>query len=434
MGFTLNLFIIIADQLMLFIINLLVARHAGDVLFGDYTVATNALMLLGTMFTLGMDSIIAYYVPKYYIQNKYSNIVTLTQEIINFLKPLYVWVVVLGSLCTITLISLTLALRNIALFDVSHPLYLFLWGTVALSLYAICKQYFRAINYMRTAVILSLLQTIVYFILSLIIYFYLYPALFNDNKHYFPHIMLIGFIASYTLIIGVAFFLYKRTELSTIEVKSAHAIAWKDKIYGYTIQNLNRYIFTAIPLMMIEWLGRNEHSVGLFAAIISIISLALIAIAPIGILIGPDISAAFAQSRDALKRVMQKYLMICVSIALITILIIGIFAKQILLLYQSNFTDALPYLYVCLINILTFSITMPLARMVRYSHRGSEIGAKLTLSLLLFQLIACIILINWLGLLGAIICYVGINIVYILVILVISLRIYKTAPFDEMKN
>ncbi|MGQ3888292.1 hypothetical protein ACQUW5_04570 [Legionella sp. CNM-1927-20] len=434
MNFTLNLIIIIADQFMLFIINMLVARHAGEVLFGNYTVATSSLWLIATMITLGIDSIIAYYVPKYYVQSKYSDIVSLTREITNFLKPLYLWVIVLGSIGAVALIALASTLRNIALFDISHPLYLFLWGTVALSLYTISMQYFRAINYMRTAILLSLMQTIFYFILSLIIYFYLYPAILHDDRRYFAHIMLIGFILSYLLVLIIVTFLYQRSEIHSFTSRSTTtSLEWRDKIYGYTIQNLNRYIFTVIPLIVIEWLGTSERSVGLFAAVTSIISLASVAISPIGILIGPDISASFAQKREILKKVIQKYLLICIGIALIVMVILGLFAKQILLLYQSQFTQALPYTYVCLINILTYSITMPLSKMIQYSRRGSEIGAKLTLSLLLFQFISCIIFIRWLDLLGAIICYVGINIIYIITMLILGLRIYKTDPFGSAK-
>ncbi|STX52817.1 Polysaccharide biosynthesis protein [Legionella busanensis] len=434
MDFALNLIIIIADQLMLFIINMLVARHAGEALFGDYAVATSSLFLIATLITLGIDSIIAYYVPKYYVQSKYSTIVRLTEDVSHFLKPLYLWVMVLGCIGAVTLIALATALKNITLFDIGHPLYLFLWGTVALSLYTISMQYFRAINYMRTAILLSLLQTIFYFILSLIIYFYLYPALLHDNKHYFPHIMLIGFILSYLLILVIVSFLYKRSNIHSFKPELANtSIEWKEKMYGYTIQNLNRYVFTVIPLIVIEWLSNEEGSVGLFAAVTSIIAIAAIAIAPIGILIGPDISASFAQSREALKKVIQKYLLICVGIALIVMLIIGLFAKQILLLYQSHFMNALPYTYACLINILTYSITMPLSKMIQYSHRGSEIGAKLTLSLLLFQFVACIIFISWLDLLGAIICYIGINIIYIIAMVILGLKIYKNDPFGSAK-
>lgn len=68
MEFLFNLLIIIADQFMLFVINMLVARHAGEVLFGDFTVATNALFLIATIITFGIDSIIGYYVPKFYVK------------------------------------------------------------------------------------------------------------------------------------------------------------------------------------------------------------------------------------------------------------------------------------------------------------------------------------------------------------------------------
>lgn len=76
MDFYLNLFIIVADQLMLFIINMIVARHAGEELFGDFSVATSALLLIATVITFGIDSIIAYYVPKFYIRKNMMKLVT----------------------------------------------------------------------------------------------------------------------------------------------------------------------------------------------------------------------------------------------------------------------------------------------------------------------------------------------------------------------
>lgn len=432
MDFLLNLIIIIADQLMLFVINILVARHAGEALFGDFTVATNGLLLFSTLITLGMDSIIAYYVPKFYIQKKYTAIFELTGSIKSFLRPIYLIVFSLGFLFSITILALSKSLEKLTLFDITHPLFLFLWGAVVLSTFIIYIQLFRAVNYMRTAVILSLMQTCCYFALSMCIYYYVYPLFFHGNKQYFPHVMLIGFVLSYFICVIIAITIQRHSALQRYKKTNLQRyFAWKGKIYGYTIQNLNKYIFTTIPLMMIEWLGDNEHSVGLFSAVCSIITLAFIAIAPIGVLIAPDISAAFAQSQEALKKVMKKYLWICVAIALVIMSIMGFFAKTILLLYQSNFIDALPYTYACLINVLTFSISMPLSKMIQYSARGSEIGAKLTLYFLLIQLFLSALLIHYFGLKGAVSCYIGINILYNLAMIFLAFKIYHRDPFGE---
>lgn len=434
MGFSLNLFIVIADQFMLFIINMLVARHAGEELFGDFTVATNALWLLATIITFGIDSIIAYYIPKFYIKKRYGEIIRLTVSMRGFLKPIYLTLFTSGLLLSLALIGLGRALTALDFFEISHPFLLFVWGAVALSLYNIFIQFFRAIGYMRTAVILSLCQTMTYFFLSLLTYFYLYPIFFHDDAHYFPHAMLIGFILSYVFILLISVFIQRRTRIQLYKNHVAVDIpsqpVWKDKMYGYTIQNLNRYIFTTIPLLVIEWLGHHEHSAGLFSAVTSIISLAFIAIGPIGILIGPDISAAFAQSREKLKRTVGKYMLICFAISIVILIIMAFFAKQILLLYKSNFINALPYTYICLINVVTYAVSMPLSKMIEYSHRGNVVGAKLTMSILLFQFISCLILIPWLDLIGAIICYVGINIIYNVVMVIMALRIYRTEPFD----
>lgn len=432
MDFLLNLFIITADQLMLFVINLMVARHAGEVLFGDFTVATNALFLIATLLTLGIDSIIAYYVPKLYVKQLYPEIFGLTLGMKAFLRPIYTRVFVGGILLTVTLLALTQVIDRLRLFEIAHPLFLFIWGSVPLAIYNIFIQFFRAIDYMRTAVIMSLLQTSCYFLLSLAIYFYIYPVLFHEQKEYFPHVMLVGFITSYILMVILAIAINRRSKLRAAAIKKANPrYVWKDKIYGYTIQNLNKYIFTAIPLMIIELLGHSEHSVGLFSAVNSIISLAFVAIAPIGILIAPDISAAFAQNKAVLKAVMRKYLLICLAISLLIVVVMGFFAKSILILYQSNFIDALPYTYACLINVVTFSISMPLSKMIQYSSRGSVIGAKLTINLILIQLISSIILIHWFDLLGAVLCYIGINIIYNGIMIYMAIKIYRYDPIGH---
>ncbi|CEK12048.1 lipopolysaccharide biosynthesis protein [Legionella hackeliae] len=435
MEFLFNLLIIVADQFMLFVINMLVARHAGEVLFGDFTVATNALFLIATIITFGIDSIIGYYVPKLYVRKQYKEIIALTFSVKDFLKPIYLTLLVGGLLLSLSLIALSSAIKNLQIFEISHPLSLFLWGAVGISIYSIYLQFFRAVDYMRTAVSLSLMQTVLYFLLSLFTYFYLYPVLFHDNPSYFPHVMLIGFILSYLFFVGVAFIIQQRTKLQVFlnpETEPSDTVdVWKEKMYGYTVQNLNKYVFTAIPLLVIEWLGHTEHATGLFSAVTSIISLAFIAIGPIGILIGPDISAGFAQSKEKLLKIMKKYLLICFGIACIIALLIGLFAKNILLLYQSNFIDALPYTYICLINIFTYAISMPLYKMIQYSQEGSRVGAKLTLYLLLLQIIACLILIPWLNLIGAIICYVGINIVYNVSMVFMAIRIYRQNQFGR---
>ncbi|CDZ75980.1 hypothetical protein BN59_00244 [Legionella massiliensis] len=435
MDFSLNLLIIIADQLMLFIINMLVARQAGEELFGDFTVATNALFLVATFITFGIDSIIAYYVPKFYVKKKYEEIVGLTSSLRIFLQPIYKTLAIGGILLSIAIMALSVILADVDMFEISHPFFLFAWGAVVLSVYTIYIQFFRAVNHMRTAIVLSLLQTFSYFILSLFTYFYLYRVMFHDNPHYFPHVMLIGFIISYVIIVLVSLFLERKSDLQQMYKDTVPSevnfYKWQDKIYGYTLQNLNKYNFTAIPLFVIEWLGPDEQSVGLFSAVVSIISLAYIAIGPIGILISPDISAAYAQSREVLRKTMVKYLSILTLIALVIIVVIALFAEQILLLYQSNFILALPYTHLCLINILTYAISMPLSRMIQFSKNGSQTGARLTVSLLFSQFLACLILIPWLGLQGAITCYVGINIVYNLAMIVMAIYIYRNEPFEN---
>lgn len=433
MAFLLNLVIIIADQLMLFTINMLVARHAGEALFGDFTVATSSLFLIATVITLGIDSIVAYYVPKFYAKQRFEDITALTLSVRNFLKPIYITLVAGGILLALAMIALSVALEGLQLFEIGHPLALFLWGAVALSIYNIYLQFFRAVDYMRTAVILSFVQTMCYFLLSLFAYFYLYRVLFEDNPHYFPHVMLIAFISSYVITVLISLIIQLKTKVSVFTQLSEkyHQTLdiWKEKIYGYTVQNLNKYVFTAIPLLVIEMIGSDEYSVGLFSAVSSIISLAFIGISPIGILIGPDISAAFTQDRQYLLKTMKKYVLICLGIAIVIAAIIGFFAKDILLLYRSGFIRALPYTYICLINILTYAMSMPLAKMIQFSSRGAKLGARLTIGLLLFQITACFILISWLNLIGAIICYVGINIVYNLAMLFMAIKIYREENF-----
>ncbi|KTD34048.1 hypothetical protein Lnau_2018 [Legionella nautarum] len=434
MNFSFNLFIIVADQFMLFIINMLVARHAGEELFGDFSVATRALLLLATIITFGIDTIIAYYVPKYYLRQRFDEITDLTSSLREFLQPIYTKLFFGGVLLSLAIIALSRAMGDISLFEITHPFFLFLWGAVGISLYSICIQLLRAIDYMRTAIVLSLMQTVFYFLLSLITYFFLYPVLFHDNRHYFPHVMLIGFIVSYVLILPLSFTIEQRTELQQLYKKKkviASNLDWKEKMYGYTLQNLNRYIFATIPLLMIELLGSNEESVGLFSAVVSIISLAFIAMYPIGILIGPEISAAFAETREVLKKTVTKYLLISFSMSFIVVVLMAFCAKDILLFYKSGFIRALPYTYFCLINIVTFSISMPLSRVIQFSKQGNKIGARLTISMLALQFLACLILIPLYDLTGAVICFVGINIVYNIAMICLAIRIYHHDPFGQ---
>ena len=431
MDFVLNLIIITADQLMLFIINLLVARHVGEQLFGDYSAATNALLLLATLITLGIDSIVAYYFPKLYLKRKFLDIAQLSFAIRKFLQPIHVATFSLGLLFAVTLIALAQASKKLELFEMHHPLFLFLWGTISISLYRIFVQFYRSINYMRTAVVLSFVQTLIYFIFALLIYFFIHDFLPERNVVYFPHFMLMAFVGSYFLTVGFCYLLFNhianpyKDRVQKAPPLDKNTYPWRSKIYGYMIQNLNIYVFSTIPLLVIEVLGHNEKSVGLFAAVSSIISLAFIAISPIGILISPDISAALADTKLKLKQTMTKYLFICFGIAFVITLVFGAFAKQILLLYKAQFIDALPYLYISLINIITYSINMPLSKMIQYSKHGSALGAKLTIYFIIIQIIACITLIQLYGIVGAIVCFVGINILYNLVMMVIALNLYK---------
>lgn len=430
MDFALNFLIIIVAQLAVFIINLIVARQVGPEIFGDFTVATNGLQLIATVITLGIDSIIAYYVPKLYFIKKYEEIGELAWSIKHFLKPFYLAVISLSLLFNLSLIALSHASKNLKLFELSHPLFLFIWGTVFLSLNNIFLQLFRTLGYMRTAVLLNLLQTFSYFLFSLFISYCLYAYFFNGDNHYFAHMMLIGFISSFIITTLVSFFLLKRSYHTSL-LKMGPKSQWKNKIWGYTIQSLNKYIFGVIPLLVIEWLGPKEASVGIFYAVSSIISLALIILFPIGILISPEISAAHIQSKEMLKQTIIKNLLICFSLALVVTLFFAFFVEKILSLYGPAFASALPYTYFCLINIITFALSIPLARMIQFSKNGANWGANLTLSLILWQLVTSVILVHYYQLLGAIICYITINIIYVLALTVMAYRLFQRDEFSE---
>lgn len=434
MAFLLNLLIILSTQAMLFIINMIMARHAGAVLFGDYTVATNSLLLLAAFVTLGTDSIIAHYVPKLYIKRKYHEIKGLLAAIQRFLAPIYTLMIVFGLLLTFTIITVNYFINRAPLFGISHPLTFFLWGSVGIATCNIYLQLLRAINFFRTAILINFLQTVFYFGLALIIYFYFYPLIFHENKRYFAHAMLFGFILSYFLAVGL-FMIVRHKSHFQFDQKSLpivdYPLSWKNKIYGYTLQNLNRYIFMTIPLLVLEIIGKNDYAAGLFAAIISIMTIAYTAIGPLGTFISPNISAAYAQSKRTLKKTVNRFLVVCFVVSLITALLLGAMAKHMLLLYQSNFIYVLPYTYICLITVVTYGISTPLSRAILFSYNGSQITAQLTLALLVIQFVASVIMVHWFGLLGAIICYIGINFLDLAIKIVLMRRIYHYDPFGN---
>lgn len=429
MDFLFNLFIIIADQLMLFVINVLVARHVGEKLFGDFSVATSSLLLIATIVTLGIDAIVAYYFPKLFVRRQFDQLAQLARSIRKFLEPIHLTIFSLGLLLALAIIALSMAFEKLQIFELNHPLFLFFWGASAISLYNIFVQLFRSVGYMRTGISLSLLQTVIYFVLAIIIYQNYRKIIPPQYIHFFPHAMLIGFLASYFITDTVCFWLFNRISRPFLDkIKSLPIdtpFEWRQKIYGYMVQNLNIYIFSTIPLLAIEWLGQNEKSVGLFAAVISIISLAFIGIRPLGILIAPEISAALAEPKQKLIQTMRSSLLLCFGIATIITIIFALFAKQILLLYQAKFIMALPYLYWCLITIITYSVSMPLSRMIQYSEYGDKLGAKLTIIFIIVQVITSAILISQFGLVGAIICYVGVNVCYTLAMTIITIYLFK---------
>ena len=432
MDFLINLAIIIGDEFMLFMINLIVARHSGEELFGDYMLATNGLLMLSCFTTFGVDLIIAYYLPKLYKEEKYRDIVELLKSIYAFLKPKYLIILVGGIFITVTCIALSKVASDLTLFDISHPLFLFLWGAVAISLHTIYLQFFRTVGYMRTAILLSCLQRVCYFLLSILIAFYIYPVFFRDETHYFPHMMLIGFISSY-IIIEIIAFLYQKYKVPPFKEQITQTIprVWKGKIYGYTLQNINGYIYSIVPLMIIEWIGPNEDSVGLFSAVISIIGLANVAISPLAILMGPDISRSLVQDKETIKKVMTKYLLMCGAMGMVVMLIIGVFARQILILYKFGFLNALPYIHICLVAILIYALVTPITILVQSSRHGNSSGAKVTINLLLLQMACSFIFIFWFDLAGAIICFLGLNLVNFIIMIVLALRVYNTAFLPE---
>ncbi|MDP3268158.1 MAG: hypothetical protein Q8M40_03835 [Legionella sp.] len=427
MDFVFNLILLFLGQLMLFFINLMVAREAGESLFGDFSAATNFLILMGTLTTLGIDSIITYYVPKLYVKNKFDQINYLIGSIRAFIQPIYLVIAAFGLLVSLVLILASQIFINTSLAEITHPFFLFLWGTIVLALYYIVIQFFRVIGSMQTAILIGLLQIIIYFLLTLVLYTLYYIFNIQRYSHYFVHLMLLSFIASYLLIVILSYFLQKKAPLRLYQsyLKGKQKEEWKKKIFGYTVQNLNRFIFTTIPLLMLELLDTHESSVGLFSAVMSIITLGIVAVSPISFLISPKISGAMVRDKEHLLEILIKYLLIATSISLVVAGTLGLLMDDILILYKSKFINALPYAYASLVNIVLYAITMPIAILMVYSEKGSDIGAKLTISFIILQITACAILIYRFDLLGAIICYVGINVLYCLAVSFYAVRICR---------
>jgi len=66
---------------------------------------------------------------------------------------------------------------------------------------------------MQTAILIGLLQIIIYFLLTLALYILYYIFNIQQYSHYFVHLMLLSFIASYLLIVVLSYFLQKKAPL-----------------------------------------------------------------------------------------------------------------------------------------------------------------------------------------------------------------------------
>lgn len=414
MGLFVNMFIVIVEHIMNFFIKLVIAREVGEGLYGDYSVTIEGLLLISTFLTLGIDSTILYYVPKFFVNKKYAEIRGLLEEIKQFLKPLYLSISSIGLILAVSLTAAILALEDFTFYGQSHPIVMFLWGTVCISIYNIFSAYLRSINLIRFSILIDLLRTTIYFIIGVGIYFLLFKTHFVVKSSYFPHFMLTGFLGSYilcSLIAGMGIKVANDRNQNQMDVKIKHP--WKKKLVGYTLQNILIFIFSAIPLFMIELVGQNEQDVGLFAAVIAIINIAYIGILPLGFLLEPKISSIFTAGKAAIKHTLIQYLSISVSIALVIVLVFFIFSYKILLLYKYQFIDALPYLHYCLTNILLLAIGLVLTKFILYSKDGSVYSAKLAMVLFPFQCLVSFVLIAFYGLLGAVLSYITIYIVYV---------------------
>ncbi len=433
MEFLFNFTIIVADQLMRFLITLIVARHAGVALYGDFSVAMNGLLMISAMMTLGVDSVLGYYVPKLHKQHQYREIIELIEATRSFLRPKYL--LVMGGSILIIIVSFILSSiwSSMTIIEITHPVYLFLWGTMAICLYNIYIQFFRSVGLVRLSVLLTLLQTVSFLIFSLLISFWLYPFFFGSNIDYFPHIMLIGFILSY-IIIEIISFIYKHKRMGPFK---GHTVVnlpsdWKSKIFGYTLQNLNRYIHSTLVLLVMEVVSNDEMSTGLFAAAMSIIGLASIFLYPMSTLIGTEISASFTGDKKTFKNLMRRDIILCGGIGIIVAVLIGLFARQLLNLFQAEFIVALPYVYASLIAVITWGFSAPLLKMIQYSPNGHVLGAKMTMSLFIVQLISSVFFTYFWAALGGIICYVGINVLILISAIYYANKVYKE-EFEDKK-
>lgn len=428
MALAINTILILIDQLMLFVVNLLVAHKVDQALFGDFVTAVQILLFLSVIATLGVDSVLSYYVPKYFQNKKYSLLFSLLSDIKKFLNSLYLLIFLVGLFSCLIVITMGVFFVKVSIFEVSHPTFLFLWGLVIISMYTIFLQLLRCINYMRLSIFFSFLQTLVYFILAVIISFYIFPTYFSGRHLYFPHLMLLGFFISYSLIVIPMVTIIKNFKDKIIKTMTKESVSnpqWKNKAIGYTIQSLGIYIFTTIPLVSMEIAGRDESSVGLFAVIISIISLACIAIQPINILISPEISAAYSTSKEKLLMVLKRALTASSIIGIIITTMFFIFAKPLLKLYPSEFSSVLFYVYLCLFNIMLYALSLPFSRVIQYSHKGNLLGAKITIFYLILQTVLSTIFSYFYDLQGAVFCLIAIRLMYTLTSSSVALIIIK---------
>ncbi|GAB4190134.1 MAG: hypothetical protein Tsb0015_11100 [Simkaniaceae bacterium] len=396
------LLLIITSYLATFGLNVYLARLLKPKEYGDISVIFQLLVFFAPFALLGTEISLLRFIPKYLRKKEYGKI----SGFLRWNAKIFLYMSLGILLCgvAINIISYYLDKHNIHSLDQYHLIFFSYWLIPLYALLVLTANFLQSIrSYYLSATFNGFLVS--FFIIAAILLF----------LPYFENTWIGSYQRKYSIVlcIGISYLIICIAELFTLLKKLPKEVFQADPSYekrkwfrSSTHMMLSTVIFaglSAVDIVMLDILAKNEAIVGQFAAIFTISSSLMVFSTAVDMIVNPIISPSIAHEDTKHLQITLHLMNVFKSIPIFFLFILLlIFGKDLLEHFGKGFAEGYPSLIIMVLGFvwgICFNSSGPL---LLYSHH-ERLNFFISFGQLLFIILMDIPMIRLLGLMGAVI-------------------------------
>lgn len=388
------------SYLVKYLFNLYMARHLSAVVYGDLSIALQALTIAGSIMLLGSDASAKRFLPGYFEKGDFQSTISFIAWSMRTLLTTSLIAIVL----TFLMLAAAYALDYFKIYSLDnyHLAFKMLWLSPLLALILLFSSILLSHKHYFTSTFFQMLGRNLFFL-----------AGFFIAINYFQLSLSGNIIIS---IIFICFVILLALELTAINLQTPikfpnhlHSLFrqqkapehWKKTSLQLTINNIVYAFLAAADLFMVEIFSSNEEMAGYYAACLTIAG--FIWLIPQGTqqILKPQIHVLIeAKQFKALQELIHKVNLIQLALLSITTTLLIIFSKTLLGHFGRDYINSAPALIILLIGFCLGGYLKTANSFLMYSGLES-ILAKITIFEFTYIIITGIPLIYFFGLIGA---------------------------------